>query len=92
MKTLQKFYEEVKVSDELKKEFAQAVRADKITDFLKAHDCDATADDLREFLAGKTAQNKKLKLDDDELDLAAGGTGYSMVTCDKGCSDGCTKC
>ena len=39
MKTLQEFYEEVKVSDELKKEFAEAVRADKITDFLKAHDC-----------------------------------------------------
>ena len=72
-------YEEVKTSDELKNEFVEAAKTDKITEFLKAHDCDVTDDDLREFIMGKTANNKTTKLDDEELDLVAEGTLNSQL-------------
>ena len=49
-----------------------------MTEFLKAHGCDATADELKEFVAEKAAQDRKLKLSDEELDTAAGGTNISM--------------
>ncbi len=75
MKTLQEMYEEIKKSDDLKKALAEAVKAEKVTDFLKAHDCDATYDELKEFVAEKTAQDKPIKLSDEELDNAAGGDG-----------------
>ena len=91
MKTLQELYEEVKASDDLKRALAEAVKAGNVTEFLKAHGCDATADELKEFVAGKAAQDRKLKLDDDELDVAAGGMGdpfeYSNL-----CTQVCTAC
>ena len=73
VKTLQELYEEIKASDELKKAFAEAVKAGKVTEFLKAHDCDATVDELKEFVAEKAAQDSKLELSDEELEKVAGG-------------------
>ena len=89
MKTLQEFYEEVKTSDELKKALAEAARSGKITEFLKAHDCDATADELKEFVAEKTAKDKPIELDEEALENVAGGTGIPSVECSAFCSTGC---
>ncbi len=80
MKTLQEMYEEIKKSDDLKKALAEAVKAEKVTDFLKAHDCDATFDELKEFVAEKAAQDSKLELSEDELEKVAGG--QFIMTCD----------
>ena len=89
-------YEEVKASDDLKRALAEAVKAGNVTEFLKAHGCVATADELKEFVAEKAAQDKKLKLSDDELDVAAGGGDpfeYSNL-CDftQGCQIQPTDC
>ena len=73
MKTLQKFYEEVKASDDLKKSLAEAVKSGKVTEFLKANGCDATADELKEFVAGKAAQDRGIELSEEELEMVAGG-------------------
>ena len=90
MKTLQEFYEEVKTSNDLKKSLAEAVKAEKVTEFLKANGCDATFDELKEFVAEKTTQDKPIELDDEELDMVAGGTAYPTIGCPP--TMGCTKC
>lgn len=74
MKTLQDLYEEVKAGDDLKKALAEAVKADKVTEFLKANGCDATLDELKEFVAEKAAKDESLRgLSEDELEMVAGG-------------------
>ncbi|MBQ7592918.1 MAG: Nif11-like leader peptide family RiPP precursor [Synergistaceae bacterium] len=88
MKTLQEFYEEVKTSDDLKKLLAEAAKSGKITEFLKAHDCDATADELKEFVAGKVAQDKPIELSDEELEKVAGGDGEDLNSLH--CTDRCS--
>ena len=75
MKTLQELYEEVKASDDLKRALAEAVKSGNVTEFLKAHDCYATFDELKEFVAGKAAQDRKLELSEEELENIAGGMG-----------------
>ena len=89
MKTLQEFYEEVKKSDDLKKALAEAVKAGKVTDFLKANGCDATADEMKEFVVGRIVEDKPMReLSDDELEMVAGGSedGDSDV-CSTLCSE-----
>ena len=73
MKTLQEVYEEIKKSDDLKKALAEAVKAGKVTEFLKAHDCDATVEELKEFVAEKAAKDRPIELSEDELEKVAGG-------------------
>ena len=92
MKTLQELYEEVKASDDLKRALAEAVKSDNVTDFLKAHGCDSTADELKEFVAEKVNRNRPLReLSEDELENVAGGTGMVTTDCSGYCSDNCTK-
>lgn len=92
MKTLQELYEEVKASDDLKRALAEAVKADNVTEFLKAHECDSTADELKEFVAEKVNRNRPLReLSEDELANVAGGTKWESVECSKFCSEGCGK-
>ena len=86
MKTLQEVYEEVKASDDLKKALAEAVKAGKVTEFLKAHDCDATVDELKEFVAEKAAKDKPVELGEDELEKVAGGTGSTYYAPSALCS------
>ena len=97
MKTLQEMYEEIKKSDDLKKALAEAVKGRKVTDFMKAHDCDATFDELKEFVAEKTAQDRPIELSEDELEKVAGGQSMnclnSMINCKPhGHTHGCTRC
>ena len=88
MKTLQELYEEVKASDDLKKALAEAEKSGKTTEFLKANDCDATLDELKEFIAEKAAYNKPIELSDDELENVAGGICSFTGNCN---TDDCNK-
>lgn len=96
MKTVQELYTEVLASDELKKTFVEAMKADKLGDFLKAHDCEATAEEVQEFVETKAAEDAPIELDDDELKAIAGGSFIDSVECShKGntcnCSNSCIR-
>ena len=71
MKTLQEFFKEISTSDELKKAFIEAGNNDKLNDFLKEHDCDATKEEVVAFLTEKAGEDKPLSID--QLEQAAGG-------------------
>ncbi len=71
MKTLQELYNEVIQSDELKKEFLEAGKNGKAEEFIKAHGCDATLDEIKAFLENLTKSDKELSAD--ELENVAGG-------------------
>ena len=72
MKTLEALYQEVLASDELKKALAEATKTpDGLTQWVRAQDCDATAEEIEAFL--KEKQEKASELSDDELESAAGG-------------------
>lgn len=75
MKTLEEIYREVIASEQLKTEFAAAVKAGTVDTFLTAHGCDATSAEATTFL--KERQAREGELAEQELDAVAGG----------GCSD-----
>lgn len=55
MKTLEQLFEEVKANKALKEELIDAVKKGKAEEFLKAHDCKATAKEALEFAKAKIA-------------------------------------
>ena len=71
MKTLQELYNEVIASEELKKEYLQAVSDKKVGTFMKAHGCEATAEESQKTV------DKELSVE--ELENVAGG-GCNGVT------------
>ena len=75
MKTLKELYGEVMASDALKKEYFAAANDGKIDEFLSSHGCDATGEQLGEFMKDP-ANLPQGELGDDELDSVAGGTCY----------------
>ena len=77
MQTLQELYEEVKKSEDLRRALAEAVKAGKGTDFLKANGCEAATDELKEFVAEKAAKDKPIELNEDELEMVVGGLSES---------------
>ena len=72
MKTLQDFFTELTASDELKNAFTQAVEENKVADFLKKNNCNATEAELKAFLTEKAEGTKSLS--SEELDNIAGGS------------------
>ena len=74
MKSLQDLYKEIINSDELKKAFTEAAKAGKALEFIKAHGCETTEEELKAFLSKQSGE-----LSDDELDNAAGGTCNSST-------------
>jgi hypothetical protein len=76
-KTLQQLYGEVMASEALKKEYLAAANDGKTNEFLSSHDCDATAEQLDEFLKNP-ANLPQGEITDDELDSVAGGTCYKQ--------------
>ena len=96
MKTVQELYGEIIASDELKRDFVEAMKADGLEDFLKAHGCEATKEEVKEFVETKAAGDDPIELSDDELrHVAAGSVIHSETcycTCDTcGCSDTCIR-
>ena len=71
MKTIQELYSEIMGSQELKAQFIEASSTGKQAEFLKEHDCEATAEEVLAFLEAK--QNEDAPLFVDELENAAGG-------------------
>ena len=96
MKTIQELYAKIIASDELKKALVEAMKANKLEDFLKAHDCEATVEEVQEFVETKAAANAPIELSDDQLKYVAGGSCVDSVECShKGntcnCSNSCIR-
>ena len=96
MKTVHELYGEIIASDELKKAFAKAMKANKLEDFLKAHDCEATVEEVQEFVETKAAGDDPIELSDDELRHVAAGSVIHSETCyctgkTCGCSNTCIR-
>ena len=68
MKSLQDLYKEIIANNELKKAFTEAAKSGKALEFIKAHGCETTEEELKAFLSKQSGE-----LSDDELDNASGG-------------------
>ena len=84
MKSLEELYKEVQGNEELKKEFITSFKEGQIEDFLKAHNCTASAADVMSFL--KRAQDEAAT--EDDLAKVAGGGDCSSIACHTYHSDG----
>lgn len=75
MKTIRELYAEVMADEALQKEYIQAAENGGVEDFLKAHECAASAQDLAEFINGGcgSGDEPRGELSDDELDDVAAG-------------------
>lgn len=78
MKTLEQLYEEIKVSEDLKKEFAAVIaKQDKtaLLNFTAGNGCDASIEEIRAFLKEKIAEGViSPELTDAELEQVTGGS------------------
>ena len=86
MKNIEELYKEVMENEALKAEFITAYKEGTVGDFLEAHDCDATVEEVEEYVKGQ--RDEELSLDD--LDNVAGGgiCGMSKDSCT--CAESCT--
>ena len=80
--TIEALYKKIIASDELKAAFIEAVKAQKLDEFLKSQGCDAAGAEIMDFL--KSLQKAEGELADDELSAVAGGCNsteaiYSMT-------------
>lgn len=80
--TIEALYKRIIASDELKSAFIEAVKAQKLDEFLKSQGCDAAGAEIMDFL--KSLQKGEGELADDELNSVAGGCNsteaiYSMT-------------
>ena len=80
--TIEALYKKIIASDELKAAFAEAVKAQKLDEFLKSQGCEATGAEIMDFL--KSLRSAEGELADDELNSVAGGCNsteaiYSMT-------------
>jgi hypothetical protein len=83
MKSIEELYQEVMEDETRKAEFITAYREGTVGDFLKAHDCDATVEEVEEYVKGQ--RDEELSLDD--LGSVAGGGGCRDTA---SCGDYCT--
>ena len=67
MKTLEELYNEILADEGLKEQLKAAAKENKVEEFFKAHGCEATIEEVKEFI------NSKKEVSLDELDSAAGG-------------------
>ncbi len=56
MKTMEQLFNEVMADQKLKDEAVEAVKAGKLADFLKAHDCKASKSEVIAFLKVKAKE------------------------------------
>ena len=75
MKPVAALYKEVQGNENLKKEFVTAFKEGRVEEFLKAHDCDASATDVIAFME---SQRDEIASEDD-LAKVAGGWCSSMT-------------
>ena len=70
MKNLEELYNEICADESLKEKLKEAAETNQIEEFFKEQGCEASAEDITEFIKSK----KEVSLD--ELDSAAGGWEY----------------
>ena len=87
MKSIEELYKEVQENEELKKEFITAFKEGKVEDFLKAHDCDATVDDVMAFL---NSTKEETASEDDLAKVAGGGCSSNGCKRTDDCSYDCS--
>lgn len=80
--TIEALYKRIIASDELKSAFIEAVKAQKLDEFLRSQGCEATGAEVVDFL--KSLRKGEGELADDELSAVAGGCNsteaiYSMT-------------
>ena len=73
MKTLEELYNEILADEGLKEQLKAAAKENKVEEFLKTQGCEATVDEVKEFI------NSKKEVSVDELDSAAGGCNTDAV-------------
>ena len=66
---MEQLYQEIIKSDDLKKEFSNALKESRVEEFAKEHGCETTKDDVITFMKSI----KELDLSEDDLDKVAGG-------------------
>ena len=76
--TIEALYKRIIASDELKSAFVEAVKAQKLGDFLKAQGCEATEAEVVDFI--KSLRKGEGELADDELSAVAGGCNSNSMT------------
>jgi len=81
MKTIEQLYEEIQNNETLKQEFITSFKEGGVKDFLKNHECDATAEDVMKYINSL----KDGAISDDNLDKVAGG-GCTSMTCNQTCT------
>ena len=67
MKTIEELYKEIFSNKELKEQCAEAIKNNKLEEFLKKQGCEVTIEEIKAFL------DSKKEVDVDELDMVAGG-------------------
>lgn len=76
-KTLEQLYDEIRGSEKLSKELADILGSkdkEKLADWIKAQDCDASIEEARQFLQEKAEELKDSgELTPEQLEAAAGG-------------------
>ncbi len=78
MKTLEGFLKEISENEDLRKEFEEAVDQDNVVEFFKQHDCEATLEEIVEFV--KANDKDGAALSEEELESVAGGRDKKCVT------------
>ena len=69
MKTLEELFNEINHSEELQNEWEEVNDKDKLTDFLKKHDCGASLEEFAAYLR----QQSEGEIPDGEAQAASGG-------------------
>ena len=88
MKSIEELYKEVMNDEALKAEFITAYKEGTVGDFLEAHDCDATVEEVEEYVKGQ--QDEELSLDD--LGSVAGGGCGDTASCGNSCICATCRC
>lgn len=83
-KTLEQLYEELKASETLSNELKEVIQSEdkaKLADWFKAHDCEATPAEAKDFMNEKIEDLKASgELTPEELEVAAGGSEAVVFT------------
>lgn len=75
MKTIKDLFDELNSNDDLKKALAEAIKSEKVADFLKDNGCDATVEEVEAYLQGLIKDNADISPED--LKKVAGGHDIS---------------
>ena len=73
MITVEELYNKVTSDKDMMQEFVNASGKDSLSAFAKAHDCDATDKEIREYFMSKSEKRYEGPISDDDLENVSGG-------------------